>query len=260
MAFSDPRTMRTPLFTAFMTLSLLAGQAHSAEVQVLTAGAFKQVVLAVAPAFQQRTGDTLVIDNDTAGALEQRILRGTPFDVSILPPRVVDSLTEKGKLTPASKRNLARTGVGIVVGKNTARPDIRTIDALRRSLLAAPSIAYIDPASGGSSGVFVAQLLQRLGIADQVKAKTRLIQGGLVAQHVVDGEAELGIHQISEILAVKDAVLVGPLPEAIQSYTVYAGAISASTSHAEAAQALIDLLASADGASAIRESGLEPAR
>jgi molybdate transport system substrate-binding protein len=148
----------------------------------------------------------------------------------------------------------------MVVGKNTARPDIRTVDALRRSLLAAPSIAYIDPASGGSSGVFVAQLLQRLGIADQVKAKTRLIQGGFVAQHVVDGEAELGIHQISEILAVKDAVLVGPLPEAIQSYTVYAGAISASTSHAEAAQALIDLLASADGASAVRSSGLEPAR
>lgn len=250
--------MHTPLFTALMAMALLVGQARAAEVRVLTAGAFKQAVLAVAPAFEQRTGDRLVIDNDTAGALEQRILKGEPFDVAIVPPRVIDALAEKGKLTAASKRSLARTGVGVVVGKNTARPDIGTVDALRRSLLASQSVAYIDPASGGSSGVVVAQLLQRLGIADQVKAKTRLIHGGLVAQHVVRGEAELGLHQISEILAVKDAVFVGPLPEEVQSYTVYAGAVAASALHGAAAGTLLDLLASPEGASAIRTSGLEP--
>jgi molybdate transport system substrate-binding protein len=246
------------LVVAGMIMLLHPGQARATEVTVLTAGAFKQVVLTVAPLFEQRTGDRLIIDNDTAGALEQRILRGEAFDATVLPPRVIDSLVAKGRLAAVSRQGLARTGVGVVVRKDTPLPDIATVDALRRSLLAAQSIAYIDPASGGSSGVFVAGLLQRLGVADQVKAKTHLIQGGLVAQHIADGEAELGIHQISEILAVKDVTLVGPLPEEVQSYTVYTGAVAASSAHVAQAKTLLELLASPEGALAIRKSGLEP--
>jgi molybdate transport system substrate-binding protein len=243
---------------AALTFATCLGAARAADVKVLTAGAFKQVAVALTPAFEQQTGDHLIIDNDTAGALQKRIASGETFDVTILPPGVVDALTADGRLAPGSKQVLARTGVGVVVKTGTPLPDISTVDALRRSLLAAKSIAYIDPAAGGSSGVFVAGLLQKLGIAGEMRGKSVLVPGGLVAEHVANGEAELGIHQISEILAVKQGVtLVGPLPEDIQNYTVYAAAIGAASTQPVAARALIALIAGADGAAAIKRAGLQ---
>ena len=247
------------LLLAATFAACLGTGAQAADIKLLTAGAFKQVAVSLAPGFEQRTGDHLVIGNDTAGALQKRIAGGEAFDVTILPPGTIDALTAEGRLVPGSKRVLARTGVGIVVKTGTPLPDISTVDALRHSLLAAKSIAYIDPAAGGSSGLFVAGLLQKLGIADAVRARSVLVPGGLVAEHVARGEAELGIHQISEILAVKEgATLVGPLPEDIQSYTVYAAAIGTAAAQPAAARALIDLLAGPDGTVAIQQAGLQP--
>jgi molybdate transport system substrate-binding protein len=249
----------TSLPAALAMLALLAGPARAAEVKLLTAGALKQVVLALAPVFEQRTGDRLIVDNDTAGGLARRIAGGEAFDLAILPPRGVDDLAASGQVAPASKRIIARTGVGILVAEGTRPPDISTVDALRRTLLEARSIAYIDPAAGGSSGVIATQLMQRLGIAEQVKAKTVLVQGGLHAEHVAAGEAQLGMQQISEILAAKGVVLVGPLPDAVQSYTSYAAVISATARQPAAAQAFIGLLTGADGAAAMQRNGLQPA-
>jgi molybdate transport system substrate-binding protein len=246
------------LLLALAMLVALPGSGQAADVTVLTAGAFKQVVLAVVPLFEQRTGDRLIVKNDTAGALQKQIIGGTPFDVTILPPSAIDALITQGKLQAATKHPLARTGIGVVVRKGAPIPDISTVAALRQALLSAPSIAYIDPSSGGSSGAVVQRMIRELGIEDQVRSKTHLIKGGLVAQHVADGEADLGIHQISEILAVPEVALVGPLPDALQSYTVYVAAISTGTEHDNAAQTLVDLLTSADGAAAIRKSGMEP--
>ena len=246
-------------FLAALAMLLLAGPAHAAELKVLTAGALRQVVLALAPVFEQRTGDRLVVDNDTAGGLVRRIAGGEAFDLAILPPRGIDELADSGRVATASKRVVARTGVGVLVAEGTPRPDISTVDALRRALLEARSIAYIDPAAGGSSGVISSQLMQRLGIAEQVKAKTVLVPGGLVAERVTAGEAQLGLQQISEILTMKCVVLVGPLPDAVQSYTSYAAVISATARQPAAAQAFIGLITGADGAAAMRRSGLEPA-
>ena len=252
--------MRRPILfpAALAMLALLAGPTRAAEVKILTAGALKQVVLAVAPVFEQRTGDKVIVDNDTAGGLARRIAGGEAFDLAILPPRGIDDLAPGGRIAPASKRILARTGVGILVAEGTPRPDISTVDALRRTLLEARSIAYIDPAAGGSSGVISSQLMQRLGIAEQVKSKTVLVQGGLVAERVTAGEAQLGLQQISEILTMKGVILVGPLPDAVQSYTSYAAVISATARQPAAAQAFIGILTGADGAAAMRRSGLEP--
>src|SRR4029077_16533128 len=136
----------------------------------------------------------------------------------------------------------AKTGIGVVVKKDAPKPDIGTVDAFKRALLAAKSVAYIDPKAGGASGDCAGRLLEKLGIADQVNAKAVLVQGGAVADHVADGEAEIGIHQISEILPVAGATLVGPLPAEIQNFTVYSAGVGTAARNDAAARELVKFL------------------
>ena len=139
-------------------------------------------------------------------------------------------------------------------------PDISTVDKFKQALLVAKSVAYIDPASGGSSGIYIDKLLVKLGIADQIRPKAKLKKGGLVADLIVSGEAELGIHQISEIVPVKGAALVGPLPEEIQNSTIYAAALIASVKDKDAAIELIEYLSGPDAAAVLKSKGMEPAK
>jgi molybdate transport system substrate-binding protein len=233
--------------------------AAAAEIKVLTAGAFKQVLVALVPEFEKQTGHKVIVENETVGALTKRIDGGEAFDVAVLTPGAVNNLTDKGKFVAGSRANLARVGVGVMVKAGAPVPDISTVDAFKRALLAAKSVAYIDPASGGSSGIYVSGLLDKLGIADQVKPKAKLKQGGYVADLIVKGEAELGIHQISEIVPVKEVTLVGPLPAEIQNYTVYAAGLGASAKDSEAAKALIKALTGPAAADVLKSKGMEAA-
>jgi molybdate transport system substrate-binding protein len=235
------------------------GTARAAEIKVLTAGAFKQVLLALVPDFERQTGHKVIVQNDTVGALSKRIEAGERFDVAVLTPAAVEELAKKSKLVAGSRADLARVGVGVMVRAGAPRPDISSVDAFKRALLAARSVAYIDPASGGSSGIYVARLLEKLGIAEQIKPKAKLKQGGYVADLVVSGEAELGIHQISEIVPVKEVVLVGPLPADIQNYTVYAAGLAADGKESEAAKALVRALTGPAAVAVLKSRGMEPA-
>lgn len=237
----------------------LSGMAFAAEVKVLTAGAFKQVVLALVPDFEKQTGNKVVVDNDTAGGLKKRIESGEAFDVAIITPAIVDDLAGARKIAAGSRVNLATVGVGVVVKEGAPKPDVSTIEAFKSALLAAKSVAYIDPASGGSSGIYIDKLLERLGIADQVRPKAKLKKGGHVAELIVSGEAELGLHQISEIVPVKGAALVGPLPKEIQNTTTYAAGLSASSQNKDAAQALIKMFSGPAAATVLKAKGMEPA-
>jgi molybdate transport system substrate-binding protein len=236
-----------------------AGSATAAEIKVLTAGAYKQVLVALIPDFEKQTGHKVTVDNDTVGALSKRIEGGEAFDVAVLTPGAVKELAGKGKLVADSGSTLARVGVGVMVKAGAPAPDISSVDAFKRALLAAKSVAYIDPASGGSSGIYVAGLLDKLGIADQVKPKAKLKKGGYVADLIASGEAELGIHQISEIVPVKEVTLIGPLPAEIQNYTVYAAGIGAGSKDAEAAKALIKALTGPAAAAVLKSKGMEAA-
>jgi molybdate transport system substrate-binding protein len=233
--------------------------AVAAEIKVLTAGAFKQVLLALVPAYEKQTGNKVTVENDTVGAVVKRIKGGDTFDVVIVSPAAVDDLAKDGKVVAGSRSDLAKVGVGIVVKDGAARPDISSVDAFKRALIAAKSVAYIDPASGGSSGIFVDRLLDKLGIAGDVKPKAKLIPGGAVADHIADGEAEIGVHQISEILPVKGVTLVGPLPAEIQNYTVYAAGLGAQSKESDAAKALIKVLSGPDAAKVFQSKGMEAA-
>ena len=240
-----------------MSLSGLCTAASAAELKVLTAGAFKPIVVALAPVFEQRTGHKLVIDNDTAGALQKRIAGGEAFDVVVLTPAAVEQLVKDGKVVAGSPARLARVAIGVAVKQGAPAPDITSVAAFQQALLAARAVAYIDPAAGGSSGVYLAQLFEKMGIAPQIKAKAVLVPGGLVAQRLVTGEADLAVHQISEILAVPGATLVGPIPAEIQNYTVYAGGVSATARDATAAQAFLALLGSAEARAVLDGKGME---
>jgi molybdate transport system substrate-binding protein len=231
----------------------------AAEIKVLTAGAMKQVVLAVQPAFEQQTGHKIVVDNDTVGALTRRIEGGEAFDVAVLTPNAVQDLAAKGKIDAGRRATLARVGVGVMVKAGAPKPDVSTVEEFKQALQAAKSVAYIDPASGGSSGIYFDGLLTKLGIAEQVKAKAKLKKGGYVADLIVSGEAELGVHQISEIVPRAGVTLVGPLPPEIQNYTVYAAGIATAAREKDAAAALVRFLAGPTGAAALKERGLEPA-
>lgn len=233
--------------------------AEAAEIKVISGGAFKTVLTDLVAQYQKESGNTVSVTYRTVGQHLKLIASGEEkFDVAVLTPEAIEGLVKQGKVAPGSRADLAKTGVGVVVKAGTPLPDISTVEAFKKTLLAAKSVAYIDPAAGGSSGIYVGKLLERLGIAKEVNAKAVLVQGGEVATHVVDGEAEIGIHQISEILAVKGAVLVGPLPAAIQNYTIYSAGVSSGATDAAAAKGLVKFLAGPHALPIIKSKGMEP--
>lgn len=236
---------------------LLMAQAQAAEVKVLTAGAFKPVVLALVPEFEKTTGHKVTVDNDTAGALQKRIAGGEAFDVGVLGPNAVEQFIKAGKMAPGSPVKLAKVAIGVAVKAGAPLPDISSVAAFQKTLLAARALGTIDPASGGSSGIYLWKWFEQVGIAAQLKPKAVLVNGGLVAPRLVTGEADLVLHQISEILPVAGVTLVGPIPAEIQNYTVYAAGLSAAARDAGAAQALVDWLASPRALAVLKEKGME---
>jgi len=240
-----------------LMLSSAATPAIGAEIRVLTAGAFKPVVSAVVADFEKQTGHKVTVDNDTAGALVKRINGGEAFDLVVLTPGALEPLAKDSKVVGGSVQRLAKVAIGVAVKRGAPLPDISSVDAFKSALLAARAVAYIDPAAGGSSGIYLSQWFEKAGIADRIKPKAVLVPGGLVAQRLVNDQADLAIHQISEILAVPGAQLVGPIPAEIQNYTVYAGAISGNARDAEAARALLAALASAKTREVLKDKGME---
>ncbi|MGD0432333.1 MAG: substrate-binding domain-containing protein [Acetobacteraceae bacterium] len=234
-----------------------ASHAHAADVTVVTAGAFKPVLLALAPAYEARTHTTLAISNDTAGGVAARVQRGEAIDLVILPTQALNTLAAQGKVVAETVTPVAKAGIGAVVKQGAPVPDISSVEAFKQTLLAVPSIAYVDPAAGASSGIYLAKLFDRMGIGDAIRRKTVLVPGGLVASRVANGEVALGLQQISELRAVSGVTFVGPLPAELQNYTIYAAAIPASAQSPAAGRALLAQLRSEAAEQALKASGLE---
>jgi molybdate transport system substrate-binding protein len=242
---------------AAMIVGLAATTAEAAELRVMHGGAFTQVVTGIVPIFEKESGNKITLERETVGALTKRIEAGNPFDVAILTPEAIEGLVKKGKLAAGSPVNLARVGVGVVVKAGAPQPDISTVEAFKRAVMAAKSVAYIDPKAGGTSGIYVAQLIDKLGLTAEVNKKVVLIHGGAVAEHIAKGEAELGIHQISEIIPVPGITLVGPLPGEIQNYTTYAAALSVGAKDNDVAKAFIKAFTGPGAAAVVKAKGME---
>jgi molybdate transport system substrate-binding protein len=212
------------------------------EIKVLSAGAMRGMVAELGEAFRQETGHTLVITSGTAGEVRQKISAGETVDVVIVTDTVLEQLAGSGLVVSDTRADIARTGIGVAVREGTPKPDIATTEAFKQALLATKSLVYQDPARGATSGIYFAGVLQRLGIADAVKDKTVLWQGGYAAEALVTGKAELCVHQISEIIPVKGVMLVGPLPKELQKVTTYSGGVATKATNPEVARAFMAFL------------------
>jgi molybdate transport system substrate-binding protein len=245
-----------------LTCAALAAQpASAAELRLLTAGAFAQVVKDLVPAYAARSGHQVTVAQGTAGALKSRIEGGETFDVAVITPVVIDALVKGGKLTVESRTDVATVGVGVGVKEGAPKPDISTVDGFKQALLAAKAVAYIDPASGGTSGMYVDKLLERLGIADVIRPKAKLKQGGgHAADFVASGEADIVLQQMSEIVPVRGVDVDGPLPADIQNITTYTAAISTQSKSAAAAQDLLKMLSGPEAAALLKAKGMQAAK
>ena len=207
------------------------------------------------PAFERAGGDRVAVSYDPAQVMLRRIKNGETADVAILGTSAIDELAKLGKIAAASRRVLSRCGVGVGVRAGAPKPDIGSVDAFKRMLHNARSVAYT---LNGASGIHFAGLIERLGIAAEVKAKAATRPGGLIAELVVAGEAEIAVQQIPEIMAVPGIELVGPLPRELQMITVSAAGIFADSKQPEAARALLEFLSTPGAARVMKARGLEP--
>ena len=246
------------LTCALVTAAMVRG----AEIKVVTSGGFTAAWLELVPEYERFAHDTLVTEfgpsmGTTHDAIPGRLERGEMIDVVIMAAPALAGLIKQGKVRADSRIDLVESKIGMAVKAGAPRPDISTTDALKRTLLAAKSIAYSDSASG----VYLStELFPQLGIAARIKGKTRKIEADPVGEVVAKGEVELGFQQISELRPVKGIDIVGELPPGAQRVTVFAAGIPATSKHPEAARALIQWLASPANYSAIKKSGLEPAK
>jgi molybdate transport system substrate-binding protein len=246
---------------ALLSALLTAATIRADEIKVVTSGGFTAAYLELVPQYEAATHNKLTTEfgpsmGTTHNAIPIRLERGEAIDVVIMAAPALDDLIKQGKVRAGSRVDLVRSLIGMAVKAGDARPDISTVDALKRTLLAAKSIAYSDSASG----VYLStELFPKLGIAEQIKGKSKKIEADPVGGVVATGEFEIGFQQISELRPVKGIDIVGPLPPGAQRVTVFAAGIPATATHPEAAKALIEWFASPVAYAAIKKSGLEPA-
>jgi len=221
---------------------MVVGAAAAAEVRVFSAGAVRAIVTELAQAFQQETGNSVTLSFGTVGVTRGKLAGAEPVDVVIMTDVAIDDAAKQGSVVPGTRADLARTGMGLGVREGAPRPDIATSEAFKQTLLSAKSIVYVDPKQGATSGIHFASVLDRLGIAEAVRGKSQLVPGGYPAEKVASGEAEVVVHQISEIVPVKGVTLVGPLPPDLQKVTVYSAGLAARSTAPDAARAFIAFL------------------
>ena len=248
-----PRTI-----ALFLACLLLQAQTRVAEIVVMTSGTFTAAHLELAGEFERSTKTKVTTATTSMGvgaeSIPSRLQRGEPADVVIVAAEALDDLIKSGRVIAASRVNLARSRIGMAVRSGARKPDISSVDGLKRALLSAQSVALSSSVSGD---YFTKELFPRLGIAEQMARKIRRSGSERVGVLIARGEAEIGFQQISELLPVVGIDIVGPLPSAVQRVTVFAASVVAYSKHADAARAYIRFLASPAADAVVAKTGLE---
>jgi len=234
--------------------------AATGDIHVMTSGGFTAAYNDLRPAFERSSGRSVKTAygasmGNADDSIPSRLSRNEPADVVILARPALDALVAQGKVVPGSQVDLVRSAIGFAVRKGAPKPDISTVDALKRTLLAAPSIAYSASASGT---YYETELLKKLGIEDQVKPRSKRILSERVGTVVARGDAALGLQQVSELLPIAGIDYIGPLPAEVQRVTVFSAGIATASKQPDAARQLIRYLNSPAAAPAIAKTGLEP--
>jgi molybdate transport system substrate-binding protein len=251
------------MFALLLTI-LAASAADAADIKVMISAGFFNVYAELGPAFEKSSGHKLITTRgpslgDSPEAIPTRLARGEQADVVIMDGAGADILETRGLIRAGSRTSLAESFIGMVVRAGQPKPDISTVDALRKTLLAAKSIAYSD----SSSGTYLSTVgFRKLGVADEISGKTRKVRGPPsgepVAAVVARGEAEIGFQQVAELIHVAGVDFVGTVPAEIQPPTFFVGAQPKGSQHPDAAVALLRYLSSAEAAAVITKAGLKP--
>ena len=236
-------------------LLIFAGMANAVEIKVLASNAIKEAYLELVPGFEKATEHRVATTWAGTNDIMKRMQAGETFDLVIMAGPSIDELIKQGKIVAGSRVDLAKSGVGIAVRAGAPKPDISSGDALKRALLAARSIAY----SSGPSGVYLAGLFQRMGIADEIKTKIKQTSpGSPVGEVIARGEAEIGFQQISELLPIAGIDYLGPLPADIQHITVFSGGVHTGAKEPDAARTLVKFITAPAAVPVIKKKGMEP--
>jgi molybdate transport system substrate-binding protein len=240
------------------------GAADAAEIRVLSSGSLKAALSQLLPDFQKSSGNTATVEYGPAGAIVGRIQKDDAADVVIVSRSQLQKLESDGKVVRGSLVDIAGIALGVAVRKGAPKPDIGNVEAFKRALLSAGSIGYRDPVTGSTSGIYTAGLLERLGMAQALKPKLRLDRSEGDAPEnvflaVANGEIEMQIGQITEIIIAPGVDLAGPLPDQIQNTTLMAAGIATASQAPDAARALIGFISSPSAAAVLKVSGFQPA-
>jgi len=227
---------------------------QAADLRVISTIGVKSFVEELAPQFERTTGHKLSIKFGTANVLKREIEAGEPFDVAIMTAMVTDDLIKQGRLVAATRTDIARGGIGVGVRAGLSKPDISTVDALKKALLDAKSITY---AKEGASGIYFAGLIQKWGLTDALKGKT-LLGAGNVGEIAARGEADMAVQLITELISVKGLELVGPLPAEVQNWVVLTAGVSSNLKEPGPAIDFIKFLTAPAAVPVLKAKGLEP--
>src|SRR5262245_21888900 len=230
----------------------------SGDVSVLCSTALKRVIEDLGPRFERASGQRLVMQYGTSTSLSQRIEKGEPFDLAVLTPELIDGLVAGGAIAAASRTSFARAPMALAIPSGAGKPDVTTTEALRAALIAAKSIAY---AREGAAGLYFAGLIERLGIAREIRQKSVLAEtGAQVSQAVATGGAEMGVLPLSEILGVKGVDVLGTFPRDVQGYALMVAGIGTGAANGRGARQFIEFLISPDATPVIERAGMERPR
>src|SRR3984893_8660944 len=254
----QPGRLAVAIVAAFLSCATASGQ-NAPSLKVMISPGLKAAYEELVPEFERKTGHT--IDTvygpsmgSTPEAIPNRLQRGELADVIILASSALEDLAKKDKIIPDTQVNLARSGIAIAVRAGAQKPDISTVEDLKRTLLAAKSIAYSDSVSG----VYVStELFQRLGIADTIRSKCIKVDG-MVGPVIARGDAEIGFQQLSELLPIAGIDIVGPIPTEAQKITIFSGGVAVNSKEPEIAKQFLRFLASPEAAAPIKKSGMQP--
>jgi len=245
-------------FSALLLISATPSPACAAEINLLGPVSFRVLFPKLLPEFEKSSGHKVTATYAPLGVITERVSKGEVVDVAIVSAKQNEELQKQGRLLAGSRVEIAQVGFTVFVKKGSAKPNLNSADALKRALLGARSIAVGDPARGGGASLYTVALLQRLGISEEVKAKSRLEPSGTeVAQAVAKGETELGIGVASDLSLVAGVESVA-LPTEVQDYSLYVAGISAGSKQIDAANALIAYLTSPAVKQALTANGFEP--
>lgn len=249
---ASSRTIMIAIVSCSLVMSSIV---QAAEIKVLASTAVQEILLELTPRFEKESGDKIAVTWSGTENIKNRVGGGEPFDLVIVGATVIDAFIKDGKVAIGSRVDLVNSGVGVAVKAGAPRPDISSGEAVKKSLLAAKVVAY----STGPSGVYIQRMFENMGIADQMKVKSKqTVSGTRVGQYLAKGEADLGFQQESELIHEQGIDFLGPLPAEVQNITIFSSGILTGSNASESAKALQKFLTAPAAFPVIRKNGMEP--